>query len=237
MLYNFGAEAFYRNLISMLYCTLHNFMTGLADIDMTKIKGVLIDFDNTLYEYAPCHEAGLKAAYEVYNSIHTIAFEYFLDMYKTAQREVKMTTNSQAASHSRLLYFQKMVENSNKATQIPLIFKLEDAYWDSFTSRIELRKNVIQFMENCRQNGLKICLITDLTASVQFRKIMATGVDSFVDFVVTSEEAGAEKPNNVIFSLALSKLGLVPNEVVMIGDDKLKDIDGAQKLGIKAYLV
>ncbi len=75
-------------------------------------------------------------------------------------------------------------------------------------------------MTYCKKNSIKICLITDLTASIQFRKIINTKMDKYIDFVVTSEEAGVEKPDSVIFSLALSKLGLSSGEVIMIGDDK-----------------
>lgn len=34
-----------------------------------------------------------------------------------------------------------------------------------------------------------------MTAYVQYRKLEAIGVTSYIDFIVTSEEAGAEKPH------------------------------------------
>jgi putative hydrolase of the HAD superfamily len=45
-----------------------------------------------------------------------------------------------------------------------------------------------------------------------------------VDYLVSSEEAGAEKPDPKVFELSLEKLGLKKDEVVMIGDNYEKDI-------------
>jgi putative hydrolase of the HAD superfamily len=67
--------------------------------------------------------------------------------------------------------------------------------------------------------------------------MVALGLDMYVDFVVTSEEVGLDKPHSAMFSTALTKLNLKNEEVIMIGDDLTKDIDGARKQNIKAYLV
>lgn len=212
-------------------------MFTLKNFNFTNLKGVLVDFDNTLYEYAPCHEAGLKAVYEKYNEKNVISYDDFRMLYSNAQEKVKAMTCCQAASHSRFLYFQKLLEEINGKTCIEDTVEFEEIYWRSFEEKVILRKELVDFLVVCKEKGIKVCLITDLTASVQFRKMMATGVEKLVDFVVTSEESGVEKPDQAIFMLALSKLDLFPEDVVMIGDDKIKDIDGAHKLGIKGYLV
>lgn len=207
-----------------------------TDIDLQTVKGILIDFDNTLYEYAPCHKVALNAVYEWYKQNHEILYDDFALLYGQAQKDVKVRTKNQAASHSRLLYFQRMLEGVTGKTDVQESLKMEDIYWDHFIKTIVMRDNITDFLATCRKNGIKICLITDLTASVQFRKMVATGVDKMVDFVVTSEESGVEKPDHAIFSLALEKLGLTKDDVVMIGDDIVKDIDGANTFGIKAYM-
>jgi putative hydrolase of the HAD superfamily len=212
-------------------------MSVFSSFDFDNVKGILIDLDNTLYEYAPCHEAGLLAVYAMLHEKHTMTYDEYLLRYKDAQRKVKTTTEGQAASHSRFLYFQKMLEDLEGRTNVEATIAYEEQYWRSFEKRVVLRQEAVDFLLLCKKKGLPTCLLTDLTASVQFRKMVATGVDKLVDYIVTSEEAGKEKPDSAIFSLALSKVGLSAGDVVMIGDDRLKDIDGAQTLGIKAYLV
>jgi putative hydrolase of the HAD superfamily len=78
----------------------------------------------------------------------------------------------------------------------------------------------------------KICLVTDLTAHIQYRKIHKLKLNQYCQSIVTSEEAGKEKPNPLMFKLALQKLNLKSSEVCMIGDNFKKDIFGANSLNI-----
>lgn len=55
-----------------------------------------------------------------------------------------------------------------------------------------------------------------------------------VDCLVTSEEAGAEKPSHVVYDLCLKKLRLTPEEVCFVGDNLKRDIKGALAAGMKA---
>ena len=57
-----------------------------------------------------------------------------------------------------------------------------------------------------------------MTAQIQFRKLVYFGLDEFFDYVVTSEEAGADKPDKMPFKVALEKLQLEPENIWMIGD-------------------
>jgi putative hydrolase of the HAD superfamily len=207
-------------------------------IDLKEVKGILIDFDNTLYEYAPCHEKALYATYEkVHEMVSTISFNDFLILYVQAQRLIKERLGDVASSHSRILYFQAMLESVFKKTMIEESVILEECYWETFYQNISYNENILGFLERARNNTIKICLVTDLTATIQFRKMVASGMCSYVDFVITSEEVGREKPDKAMFSLALSKLGLSASEVIMIGDDRTKDIQGAEACAIKAYHV
>lgn len=54
------------------------------NIDIKKIKGILIDFDNTMYEYAPCHKAGLTAAHIFYTQKHPVSYDDFVTFYSAA---------------------------------------------------------------------------------------------------------------------------------------------------------
>ncbi len=199
------------------------------------IKGLLVDFDNTIYKYDPCHDKAIKAVHS--NHFSDIEFEEFNDSYKAAQKQVKARIPNQAASHSRLLYFQNLLEKMEGKSNPKKSLVLEDEYWSAFREQMEIDPEIIDFIGLCRKNGLKICMVTDLTASVQFHKMCASGISELFDFIVTSEEAGAEKPGKAIFQLALEKMRLSESEVVMIGDDDTKDIYGANTLGIKAYSV
>jgi len=66
------------------------------------------------------------------------------------------------------------------------------------------------------------------------------GLGKFVDFVVTSEDARASKPEGAIFELAASMSDLrdlEPSEILHVGDDLEKDYHGARCVGWNCVLV
>jgi putative hydrolase of the HAD superfamily len=63
------------------------------------------------------------------------------------------------------------------------------------------------------------------------------GLAEFFAFILPSAEVGVEKPDGRIFSLALQRLGLEPQEVVHIGDQYEADVVGARAVGIMPILL
>jgi len=213
------------------------FNVDFEEIKESGVRGVLIDLDNTLYAYEPCQKYALEACADYFHKIKPMSFEEFKKEYEQARIEAKKFTAGQAASHSRFLYFQRLLEKFSGRTDIGNTLNLEKLYWESFFDKMALFPGVLDFLKDCHRNGLKICLITDLTARLQFEKIQHLRVEDYFDFIVSSEEAGRDKPSEDIFRLALEKMVMEPEEVVMIGDDYKKDLVGAEKMGIKAILV
>jgi len=74
-----------------------------------------------------------------------------------------------------------------------------------------------------------------MQAHIQIRKLERLGVLDLIDFLVTSEEVGCEKPDSKVFDLALRKINLSKEDVIMIGDSLTKDVEAAQTYGIKGY--
>ena len=197
-------------------------------------KAVLLDLDNTLYLYHPCHEAALGKVYE-YFKIRGVFndFALFKKEYDFSRRTINIDLAGTGASHSRFLYFKLLVEKFYLKTDISRIQLLENIYWCFFINSMVLFDGVIEFLDQCVKNKIKICIVTDLTTDIQFRKIVQLGLDKYVDFITTSEEVGVEKPHPYIFIKSLEKLNMTVNEVVMIGDDFNKDIVGAMNLEIQ----
>jgi putative hydrolase of the HAD superfamily len=63
------------------------------------------------------------------------------------------------------------------------------------------------------------------------------GLAEFFAFILPSAEIGVEKPDGRIFSVALQRLGLEPQEVVHIGDSYEADVVGARAVGITPILL
>jgi putative hydrolase of the HAD superfamily len=63
------------------------------------------------------------------------------------------------------------------------------------------------------------------------------GLRSGLDAVVCSAEAGARKPDPVIFERALAITGCSPEQAVHVGDTPEEDVAGAQAAGLRALLI
>ena len=70
----------------------------------------------------------------------------------------------------------------------------------------------------------------------QLGKIRQLGLEAYFPVVVTSEEAGADKPDPALFGIALERLGVPARESIFVGDDEEKDMKGASVAGMTTIL-
>ena len=190
---------------------------------------VFFDADNTLYAYDPAHRSALCAVRDKACSMFHISSSTFDDAFGKAKCEIKATLGNVASSHSRLLYFQKLLEGIGLGSQLMLALEFEQTYWRTFLVNATLFAGLKDLLDDFRLLGIPMAVVTDLTAQIQFRKIVYFGLDKYFDFIVTSEEAGCEKPDSVPFKLALNKISPTPTRVWMIGDSAANDILGARE--------
>ena len=204
----------------------------LSEKQISKPKAVIFDTDNTLYRYDVAHSAAISAVTKKAVNMLGISKKEFESAYKISRKNIKAQLGATASSHSRLLYFQRTIEHLGLRTRILLTLDLEQTYWRTFLANAQLFSHVKEFILLLKSNGIATANITDLTAQIQFRKMVYFGLDEYFDYVVTSEEAGRDKPDPRPFQLALDKLKIEPDRIWMIGDSALADMAGAGSFGI-----
>lgn len=190
--------------------------------------GIFFDLDNTFYSYSPAHEAAQDSVRAKAMQMFSISKKHFDNACIEARTQIKKQLPDHAASHSRLLYFQRMLEIMGLGSQILLALDFEQTYWRTFLAKARLFEGVKEVLDELRLQGVALAIVTDLTAQIQFRKIVLFELDKFFDCVVTSEEAGFEKPHHAPFLLAENKLRLKNGIIWMVGDSVAKDIRGAK---------
>ncbi|WP_176086412.1 HAD family hydrolase [Martelella sp. HB161492] len=205
------------------------------DIALEGVRGVLIDLDDTIYRYDPCHASALDAAFSRDNL--GLSKDDYFNTYRACRTAVTKRLAGQGACRSRLFAFQMMCEDLNCRKPFEQAFTLDQVYWDTFLSVMTPHASALGFLARCKELQLPVCIVTDMTAHVQIRKIDRLGIGKFIDQLVTSEEVGAEKPDARMFSLALQKLGIDARDAIMLGDSFKKDVRGALSLGIRGYRV
>ncbi|HPE86372.1 MAG: YjjG family noncanonical pyrimidine nucleotidase [Bacteroidales bacterium] len=75
-------------------------------------------------------------------------------------------------------------------------------------------------------------IITNGFEEVQEKKMRNTLILDYFTAIITSEAAGARKPNAAIFRYAFEKTGAMPANSLMIGDDLEVDVIGAKESGM-----
>lgn len=192
-------------------------------------NAVLFDTDNTLYSYEPAHQAAMQAVRAKAARLFGIDQEKFDQSFNAARKTIKDRLGHTASSHSRLLYFQQMLEIIGLRSQVLLALDLEQTYWRTFLSNAQLFEGVKELLDDLRIAGIPTAIVTDLTAQIQFRKIVYFGLDHYFDYIVTSEEAGFDKPHPAPFEIAVQKMQSKGGCIWMVGDNPVTDSGGARE--------
>lgn len=200
------------------------------------LQGVLFDLDGTLYDYDLCHYKALEYAAQIAQRKLGLESREFNELYKKSRHVIHQRLAGTASSHSRLLYFNELVFNCIKQPFIPVVILLERAYWTTFFKYMCIYPGVYSLLKKLRSSAVKLALVTDMTAAIQFEKIKLLKLTNMFDVVITSEEAGYEKPDPRIFEICLKKMDANANSVIHIGDDFQRDIVGARAAGIESIL-
>lgn len=89
-----------------------------------------------------------------------------------------------------------------------------------------------------RARGHRLALVADCvpgTGRASYDNVLAQhALGDCFDAIVTSDDAGADKPDARIFRLALGALGATPGAAAMVGNRLERDVAGARRLGIAA---
>ena len=89
-----------------------------------------------------------------------------------------------------------------------------------------------------RVRGWRTAILTNGLPSTQAAKVRALGLCALVDHVVYADEhATGGKPAPEPFLAALNLLEVAPKNTVMVGDDRVNDIEGARAVGMRTVLL
>lgn len=113
-----------------------------------------------------------------------------------------------------------------------------EAAWDALqrelTARIQPDPALLEALAVC---SLPRVLLTNGGSRTQRAKLAAAGLTDAVGTILVSEEIGIAKPDPAAFRAAADALGLPFSELLMIGDDPVNDIAGAEAVGMQTCLV
>ncbi len=189
------------------------------------IKGLLFDIDDTLYDSTTLAEMARR------NSVRAmidsgLPVKDEQEVYEKLQHIIK-TFGSNYPKH-----YDELLEYLNISWNPKIVAAGVVAYEHTKFGYLKPYPGVVPALIELKKS-FKLGVVSNGIAIKQWEKLIGLGLHHFFDTVVTSEEAGVEKPSEEIFFLAAEKLGLEPEECLMIGDRVKVDIAGAKSAGMK----
>lgn len=196
------------------------------------IKAVIFDIDETLYSYKRAHAVAFARVCDFAQQELSIPPQEMKTYYDAELGTMKQQLGPQAAIHNRLIRFLRILEQK----QLPLSYArvLDSLYWNTLVDAAVPEPGCIQALEELKQAGYILGVGTNMTLDWQLVKLERLGLLSYFSFVVSSEEAGVEKPQPELFALCAQKAGVSPAECLFVGDSLKGDVLGAENAGMQA---
>jgi len=207
------------------------------------IKAIFFDWFNTLARYEPPREElhsqalrkfGIEVSPEKILPGVLTADTYFFDENANSPVE-KRDRKERAEVYTR---YQKIIlsEAGVKADQ-KLLAKVMNKVEQLFKGiTFTLFDDVLSTLETLKEQRFTLGLLTNLAQDMS-PLCHKLGLESYLDFVVTSQQVGADKPEPPIFLAALDRAKVEASQAVHVGDQYKLDVVGARGVGINPILI
>lgn len=196
---------------------------------VTMIKAVFFDIDDTLYDTSGFAKLARKAAL---NAMIDAGLPLSSDDAYTLLREIIKEYGSNYDKHFNVLTKRVFGEEKSLLIALGMI-----TYHNVKFALLRLFPQTKRTLIYLKQRGYVLGVISNGITIKQWEKLIRLDLHPFFEYVITSEEAGVEKPDKRIFELALEKMGCKAEESIMIGNKFSEDIMGALNARMSAVLV
>jgi phosphoglycolate phosphatase len=188
------------------------------------LKAALIDLDGTLLDTAPDLAAASNAmlAELGHPALDPEQVREFVGkgigvlVRRALQASLGRAPDAAAASHAEAIFLPHYERANGTASRV--------------------YPGVIDGLEALRAEGLRLACVTNKLLRFTEPLLAKTRLRGHFDVVVTSDLAGARKPDPAVFLHACRMLGVAPEEAAVIGDSD-NDGDAARAAGCRFLLV
>ncbi|MGF1644054.1 MAG: HAD family hydrolase [Thiotrichales bacterium] len=195
------------------------------------VQCITFDLDDTLWDIAPT----IRHAEAVFYQWLELHYPHITQRKTPADlfaHRLAFMREHPAMRHDLTRLRKAWLEKLARATETAN-FRVDEGfqvYWEA-RNEVQIYDHVEQTLEQLGAH-YAIGAITNGNASVE-----RIGIAHLFDFVVTSAQAGAAKPNREIFAAASRCAGIPIAQLLHVGDDAEHDVAGALAAGARAVWV
>ena len=205
------------------------------------IKAVFFDLYHTLLGYDPPREElqaralkefGFEVDAEALRRPLVVADEYIYREHARVSLGQRSKEEQMAvwAQYERILLKESGIEVDDQLI-MGLLGKMRE-----FGLKQVLFDDVLPTLNELKKQGLILGLISNVDQDIT-SLLDNLGLTALLQVVVTSQDAGFNKPSPEIFQEAVKRAGVQANEALYVGDQYQIDVVGATKVGRKGILI
>ena len=196
-----------------------------------EFKHIFFDLDHTLWDF----EKNSNLTFEELFRAHKIHLELedFIAVYSPINFDYWKRYREEKVSKEELRYgrLKDKFDALDFKISDTLIHQLSNDYIAVLPNNNYLFDGVFELLDYLKPK-YTLHIITNGFEEVQQLKLEKSGIKKYFDTIITSESVGVKKPNPRVFRYALEKVGTMPENCVMVGDNLEADIIGALNCGI-----
>jgi len=199
-----------------------------------KYQNIFFDLDRTLWDFDKNSEKTLKQLFRDYSLQNTFGnFLFFKSRYEYHNKKLWLAYYQNRIEKEELSYrrFYLTLKEAG-LDEMGLAKEIAHDFIDLSPLQTEVFPNTHECLEYLKNKNYQLHIITNGFNEVQGRKLQNSKLEKYFNQIITSENAGANKPHAQIFEYALKQTGAVIEKSIMIGDDLSTDIKGARDMGM-----
>ena len=204
-------------------------------------KAVFFDLYNTLVGYdPPRHEVQLAACREIGIHVDNSAMERAValgdDFWSNAEARDAINSDSRERQLQIYLEYQRYLMRSVEVDitddqALKLIMHQRNKQ-----PKVVLFDDVLPALDALRKRSLTLGILSNVQRDAG-GMLGELGITSYIDVLMTSREANADKPEPGIFLAALERAQVEPAEAIHVGDQYNVDVVGAKGVNIRPLLL
>lgn len=203
------------------------------------IKAIWFDLDDTLYDHTYSVCRGLDEVCRTYPVLSGRSPEELAVLYNRALNTVYPSylwgeIDFRELRRRKLKLFYEAAEVD--VNELPALDDFHRIYDEAYAHERRATPGVVETLCRLRETGIILAILTNGNQALQEEKLRTIGLEWMIPNLLTSEKAGAPKPDPRIYEWALRRIDHAPESVLMVGDNLANDVEAAMRCGLSAAL-
>ena len=199
----------------------------------SKFEIVYFDLDNTLLDFSRSERQALN---NVFKTLGLELTESDIDTYISINKKWWKLFSDGKYSKDRIVVarfeeFLKFLGINNIEPSV-----VANMYLEHLSQLAFFLTGAEEMLQKLKDSNQRMAVLTNGVKRVQHSRSKILNLGRYMEFVLTSEEAGRPKPDPALFILASKISGVPLNRSVYVGDDPVTDKQGAQNAGVDFIL-